>query len=187
MPEASLVCMAWVVATGTENILHCWGTNNMHENYGERSARRMLRGFKDFIAKGNVLDLAVAFVLGLAFGRIITSFVNDVLMPPIGLLLGRVDFANLFINLSGRAYPSLAAARAAGAPVIAYGSFLNTIIDFLVVAFALYLIVRRVNRYRNLEAPPKACPYCFSKIPAQATRCPECTSDLGETPGRKAA
>jgi large conductance mechanosensitive channel len=138
----------------------------------------MWREFKDFITRGNVIDLAIAFILGLAFGRIITSFVNDVLMPPIGLLLGRADFSNLFINLSGKAYPTLAAARAAGAPVIAYGLFINTIIEFLIVAFALYLIIHQVNRFRTVEAPPKTCPYCFSKIPAAATRCPECTSEL---------
>lgn len=138
----------------------------------------MWNDFKAFIARGNVIDLAVAFVLGLAFARIVTSFVNDVIMPPIGLLLGRVDFSDLFINLSGTPYPSLAAAKTAGAPVIAYGLFLNTIIEFLIIAFAVYLLIRQVNRFRRVEAPPKACPFCYSKIPAQATRCPECTSEL---------
>lgn len=147
----------------------------------------MWRDFKSFVAKGNVIDLAAALVLGLAFGRIITSFVSDVLMPPIGLLLGKVDFSNLFVSLSGASYPSLAAAKAAGAPVIAYGSFLNTIVDFLIVALALFLVVRQVNRFRSAGAPPKDCPYCFSKIPAKATRCPECTSELTGTPGTKAA
>jgi large conductance mechanosensitive channel len=140
----------------------------------------MWRDFKNFITQGSVIDLAVAFILGLAFGRIITSFVNDVLMPPIGLLLGRVDFSNLFINLSGTPYTSLAAARAAGAPVIAYGAFLNTIIEFLIVALALYLVIRQVNKFRHVTASPKTCPYCCSKIPAAATRCPDCTSEMPE-------
>lgn len=138
----------------------------------------MWREFKNFIARGNVIDLAVAFVIGLAFGKIVTSLVNDVLMPPIGLLLGRMDFSNLFISLSGTDYPSLAAAKDAGAPVIAYGAFLNTIIEFLIIAFALFIVIRVINRFRAEAAPPKDCPYCFSKIPALATRCPECTSEL---------
>lgn len=138
----------------------------------------MWKEFKSFISKGNIIDLAVAFVLGLAFGKIVSSFVNDILMPPIGLLLGKVDFSDLFVNLSGKSYPSLAAAKAAGAPTIAYGMFLNTIIEFLIVAFSLFLVLRVVNRFRNQETPPKQCPFCYSKIPAPATRCPECTSDL---------
>lgn len=141
----------------------------------------MWKDFKSFIAKGNVIDLAVAFVLGLAFAKIVTSFVNDVIMPPIGLLLGKVDFSDLFVNLSGKAYPSLAAAKAAGAPVIAYGSFLNTIIEFIIIAFAVFMLVRLVNRFRTLDAAPKPCPFCYSKIPAQATRCPQCTSELANT------
>lgn len=147
----------------------------------------MWKGFKDFALKGNILDLAVAFVLGVAFAAVVNSFVNDILMPPIGMLLGGVDFSNLFVTLTGASYPSLAAARAAGAPVIAYGAFLNTLIIFLIVAFALYMLVRAVNRLRNVEAPPKDCPYCYRKIPAEATRCPECTSELQPTPGVKAA
>lgn len=138
----------------------------------------MWRDFKIFIARGNIIDLAIAFVIGLAFAKVVTSLVNDILMPPIGLLLGKVDFSNLFINLSGVSYSSLAAARDAGAPVIAYGVFLNTIIEFLIIGFALFLIIRTVNRFRSVEAPPKDCPHCFSKIPAQATRCPACTSEL---------
>lgn len=147
----------------------------------------MWKGFKDFALKGNILDLAVAFVLGVAFAAVVNSFVNDILMPPIGMLLGGVDFSSLFVTLTGASYPSLAAARAAGAPVIAYGAFLNTLIIFLIVAFALYLLVRAVNRLRNAEAPPKDCPYCYRKIPAEATRCPECTSELQPTPGVRAA
>lgn len=145
----------------------------------------MWREFKSYITRGNVIDLAVAFIIGLAFAKIVTSFVNDVLMPPIGLLLGRVDFSNLFISLSGDNYSSLAAAKDAGAPVIAYGAFLNTIIEFLIIAFALFIIIRGINRFRSVEAPPKDCPYCFSKIPVSATRCPECTSDLADIHGNE--
>lgn len=147
----------------------------------------MWKEFKEFALKGSFLDLAIGIIFGLAIGRVITSLVSDVIMPPIGLLLGGVDFSNLFVNLSGSSFASLAAAKAAGAPVISYGVFINTVLDFLVVAFVLFLIVRQVNRLRRMEAPPKDCPYCFSKIPAQATRCPECTSELEPSVGLKAA
>jgi large conductance mechanosensitive channel len=144
----------------------------------------MLQEFKTFALRGNVLDLAIGIIIGTAFGKIITSLVNDVLMPPIGLLLGKVDFSNLFIDLSGQGYPSLAAAQAAGAPTINYGLFINSVIDFVIVAFVIFLLVRQVNR---LTAPPaqapaapttKECPYCLSTIPIKATRCAYCTSEL---------
>ncbi|MBC7263446.1 MAG: large conductance mechanosensitive channel protein MscL [Chloroflexi bacterium] len=143
----------------------------------------MLEEFKKFVMRGNVLDMAVGIIIGGAFGKIVTSLVNDVLMPPIGLLLGKVDFSNLFINLSGRPYTSLADAKAAGAATINYGVFLNTVIDFIVVAFAVFLLIRQVNRLWQPEAPPaapttKECPYCLSTIPIQATRCAYCTSEL---------
>jgi len=144
----------------------------------------MWREFREFAMRGNVVDLAVGIVIGAAFGKIISSFVNDILMPPIGLLLGRVDFSNLFINLSGQPYASLAEARAAGAPTINYGIFLNNVIDFLIVAFAIFLLIRAINRLsRQKEGAPEApttkeCPFCFSAIPIKATRCPECTSAL---------
>jgi large conductance mechanosensitive channel len=143
----------------------------------------MLEEFKKFVMRGNVLDLAVAVVIGGAFGAIVTSFVNDVLMPPIGLLLGRVDFSNLFINLSGQSYPSVAAAKAAGAPTLNYGLFLNAVINFLIVAFVIFLILRQVNRLLIKPAPAaapttKECLYCFSTIPLRARRCPHCTSEL---------
>lgn len=142
----------------------------------------MLKEFKEFVMRGNVLDLAVAVIIGGAFGKIVTSFVNDVLMPPIGLLLGGVDFADLFITLNGQAYASLADAQAAGAPTINYGVFLNTIIDFLIVAFVIFLIVRAANRAKKpapVAAPvTKECPHCFTTIPLKATRCPNCTSQL---------
>lgn len=142
----------------------------------------MVKEFKEFVMRGNVLDLAVAVIIGGAFGKIITSFVNDILMPPIGLLLGGVDFANLFFSLNGQAYASLADAQAAGAPTINYGVFLNTVIDFLIVAFIIFLVVKAANRMKKPEpvAVPttKECPHCFTAIPIKATRCPNCTSQL---------
>lgn len=141
----------------------------------------MLREFKEFVMRGNVVDLAVGIILGATFGRIVTSFVGDILMPPVGLALGRVDFANLFFSLNGQRYPTLQAAKAAGAPTINYGIFINTTIDFIVVAFVIFLVVRQINRMRR-EAPTtpstRECPYCASVIPLKATRCPNCTSQL---------
>ncbi|MEJ5296720.1 MAG: large conductance mechanosensitive channel protein MscL [Armatimonadota bacterium] len=144
----------------------------------------MLKEFRDFIARGNVVDLAVGIVIGAAFGKIVNSFVEDVLMPPIGLLLGKVDFANLFIDLSGKGYESLAAARAAGAPTLNYGLFLNSIISFLIIAWAVFLVVKATNRIRmsaTQEATQKECPFCCSSIALAARRCPHCTSELPET------
>jgi large conductance mechanosensitive channel len=144
----------------------------------------MLKEFKDFIMRGNVLDLAVAVIIGAAFGAIVTSLINDVLMPPIGLALGHVDFKDLFASLNGKSYPSLSAAKAAGAPVIAYGQFINTITNFLVIAFVVFLIVKQANRFKKPAAAPatKECPYCASVIPIKAVRCPQCTSDLNQSP-----
>lgn len=144
----------------------------------------MWQEFKKFVMRGNVFDLAVGIVIGGAFGKIITSFVNDILMPPIGALLGKVDFSNLFISLTGEKYASLAAAQEAGAATINYGMFLNTVLDFLIVAFVIFLLIRQVNRMKREEpqapaAPTtKPCPYCFTDIPIKATRCPHCTSQL---------
>ncbi len=144
----------------------------------------MLQEFKEFTMRGNVLDMAIGIIIGAAFGKIITSFVNDILMPPIGLLLGRVDFTNLFINLSGQPYGSLEEAQAAGAATINYGLFLNTVLDFIIVAFVIFLLIRQVNRLKRepeaLPAEPttKECPYCLSTIPIKATRCPHCTSEI---------
>ena len=141
----------------------------------------MLREFKEFVMRGNVVDLAVGLILGAAFGKIVTSFVTDILMPPVGLALGRVDFANLFYSLNGQRYPTLQAAKAAGAPTINYGLFINAIIDFIIVAFVIFLAVRQINRMRR-ESPTtpttKECPYCASVIAVKATRCPNCTSEL---------
>lgn len=147
----------------------------------------MLKEFKEFALRGNVLDMAIGIIIGAAFGKIITSFVNDILMPPIGLLLGNVDFASLFINLSGQPYASLEEAQAAGAATINYGLFINTVLDFIIVAFVIFLLLRQLNRMKREEkAPPaepttKGCPYCLSTIPVKATRCPQCTSELGST------
>mgnify|MGYP006308616391 CR=1 FL=1 len=143
----------------------------------------MLQEFKEFALRGNVLDLAIAVIIGSAFGAIVSSFVSDVLMPPIGLLLGNADFSDLFINLSGGSYESLAAAQEAGAVTINYGVFVNTIIDFVIIAFALFLIVRQINRLQRKEEQPeepttKECPYCLSTILIAATRCPHCTAEL---------
>jgi large conductance mechanosensitive channel len=137
----------------------------------------MFGEFRQFVMRGNVLGLAVAVVLGVAFGAVIASFVNDVLMPPIGLLLGHIDFSNLFVNLSGQGYATLEEARKAGAPVIAYGAFINAVINFVLVAFGVFLVVRMVNK--SLLTPTKTCPYCQSAISSAATRCPQCTSEVG--------
>jgi large conductance mechanosensitive channel len=144
----------------------------------------MLKEFKEFAMRGNVLDMAVGIIIGAAFGKIVSSFVADVLMPPIGLLLGKVDFSNLFLNLGGQSFPSLEAAKAAGAPTLNYGLFLNTVIDFVIVAFAIFLLIKQVNRLmpKKAEAPAapttKECPRCLSQIPIKATRCAHCTSDI---------
>lgn len=142
----------------------------------------MLKEFKAFIMRGNVVDLAVGIIIGGAFGKIVTSLVNDVLMPPLGMAMGKMDFSGLFINLSGTSYPSLAAAKAAGAATINYGMFINTVIDFVIVAAAIFLLIKQINRLkRQEEAPPpstKACPYCLSNVPVKAVRCAHCTSEL---------
>lgn len=141
----------------------------------------MLKEFKEFAVRGSVVDLAVGLIIGGAFGKIVTSFVNDILMPPIGLLLGNVDFANLFIRLSGPETQTLEEAQAAGAVTINYGLFISTIIDFIIVAFAIFLLIRQINRMkREPETVPntKECPHCTTAIPIKATRCPNCTSEL---------
>jgi large conductance mechanosensitive channel len=144
----------------------------------------MFKEFKEFAVKGNVIDMAVGIIIGAAFGKIVTSFVNDILMPPIGRAIGKMDFSNLFINLSGQDYATLAEAKKAGAATINYGLFLNTMIDFLIVAFAIFLLIRQINRLKREEQPAaptvKDCSYCFSSIPVKAVRCPHCTSELTE-------
>ena len=139
----------------------------------------MLKEFKEFAMRGSVLDLAVGVIIGAAFGRVVSSLVDDVIMPPIGRLLGHVDFSNLFINLSDKSYESLAAAKTAGAPTLNYGNFLNTIISFLIVAFAVFLLVRSVNKWMPKPAPPvttRDCPQCAMPIPVAAKKCGHCTS-----------
>ncbi len=148
----------------------------------------MLKEFKEFAIKGSVIDMAVGIIIGAAFGTIVTSLVQDVIMPPIGLLLGNVDFSNIFAVLKeGKVagpYASVAAAKAAGAVTMNFGVFLNTIISFILIAFAVFLLVRSINRLKRQEEAPapapttKECTYCFSAIPIKATRCPNCTSDL---------
>jgi large conductance mechanosensitive channel len=142
----------------------------------------MFKGFREFIMRGNVLDLAVAVIIGAAFGKIVTSVVNDILMPPLGLALKNVDFSNLFFDLSGGHYATLAQAKAAGDATIGYGLFLNHVIDFLIVAFVIFLMIQQANRLKKAPAPAdpttKECPYCRTNIPIAATRCPNCTSSL---------
>ena len=145
----------------------------------------MFKEFKEFATKGNVLDMAVGIIIGAAFGRIVASLVRDVLMPPIGLLLGKVDFSGLFLDLSGVGYATLELARAAKAPTINYGVFINSIIEFLIVAFAVFMLVKQVNRFKRQEAPAAAtapdtheCPFCMTQISLRAKRCPACTADV---------
>jgi large conductance mechanosensitive channel len=136
--------------------------------------------FKQFAARGNVIDLAVGVIIGAAFGKVVTSLVSDVVMPPIGLVIGRVDFRNLYVSLNGQTYASLAEAQKAGAPTINYGVFLNTIVEFLIVAFVVFLLVRQVNKWLPPPAvePKRDCPFCASVIPVRARRCPHCTSEV---------
>ena len=142
----------------------------------------MLKEFNEFAVRGNVLDMAIGIIIGAAFGKIVSSFVSDIIMPPVGMMLGKVNFADLFVNLSDKPVATLAEAKAAGAATINYGVFLNTVIDFVIVAFVIFLLVRQINRLkRGEEAPPPAsreCPQCAMMIPIRAKRCPQCTSDL---------
>ena len=142
----------------------------------------MFAEFKKFIMRGNVLDLAIGVIIGAAFGKIVASLVNDVLMPVLGLATGKVDFANLFVSLNGQTYATLADAKKAAAPVIAYGVFVNTVIEFLIVAFVIFIVVKQVNRLQKPAPAPapttKDCPQCCTAIPLAAKRCPACTSAL---------
>jgi len=141
---------------------------------------KLLKEFREFAARGNVVDLAVGVIIGAAFGKIVTSLVSDIIMPPVGLLLGKVDFSNLFIDLSGTHHDSLAAAKAAGAPTINYGLFINTIIDFAIVAFVIFLVIQQMNRFIKKAGPAttRDCPCCTSSISVKATKCPHCTADI---------
>lgn len=146
--------------------------------------RKLMNEFKEFVMRGSVVDLAVGFIVGAAFSGIVTSLVNDILMPPFGLLLGKVDFSSLFISLSGQHYPSLAAAKVAGAATINYGLFINGLINFVIVVLVLFLVIHSMSQLRRkkeaalAEATTKVCPFCYTDIPLKATRCPNCTSML---------
>lgn len=146
----------------------------------------MIKEFKEFIMRGNVVDLAIGIIIGAAFGKIVTSLVNDIIMPPIGMLLGQINFSDLFISLTGKKFDSLDAATKAGAPTINYGLFINNVIDFVIVAFVIFLIVRAINRLKRpapaAAATTKLCPFCSTEIPITAKRCPHCTSELGPLP-----
>jgi large conductance mechanosensitive channel len=142
----------------------------------------MLKEFREFALKGNVIDLAVGIIIGAAFNKVVQSLVNDIIMPPVGLLVGKVDFSSLFVNISGKTYETLAEAKKAGAATINYGLFINNLVDFTIMAFVVFLMVKQINRLRREEtpAPPttKDCPFCLSKVPLAASRCPQCTSTL---------
>ncbi|MDJ0936958.1 MAG: large conductance mechanosensitive channel protein MscL [Kiloniellales bacterium] len=144
----------------------------------------MFEEFKKFAMRGNVVDMAVGIIIGAAFGKIVASFVKDIIMPPIGLLLGDVDFSNLFVTLSEGSYETMAQAQEAGAATLNYGAFINTVVDFLIVAFAIFIVIRQMNRLKKTEeaapAEPttKDCPFCLTAIPIKASRCPSCTSEL---------
>jgi large conductance mechanosensitive channel len=148
--------------------------------------KSMWKEFKKFITGGNIFDMAIGIIVGMAFNPIVNSLVKDVIMPPIGMLLGKVDFTNIFIPLNGKIYESLAQAQAEGAPTINLGVFINTVINFLIIAFVVFIMIRQINKFKSKEEPKpaipvpevKECPYCFSKIPVKATRCPNCTSNL---------
>ncbi len=142
----------------------------------------MLKEFREFAMRGNVMDMAVGIIIGGAFGKIVSSLVSDVIMPPVGMLLGKLDFSNLFVDLSGGGYASLAAAKAAGAPTLNYGLFINTVLDFVVVAFAIFLVIKQLNRLKKETPPPppntRECPECLSAIPKAAKRCSHCTAQV---------
>lgn len=141
----------------------------------------VLKEFRDFVARGNVVDLAVGVIIGAAFGKIVTSLVSDIIMPPIGLILGQVDFSGLYLNLSEKKYETLAAAKAAGAPTINYGLFLNNVIDFAIVAFVIFILIKQINRFVKKpagEVTTKDCPRCLSSVNLKATKCPHCTAEI---------
>lgn len=145
--------------------------------------KEFIKGFKEFAMRGNFIDMAVGVVIGAAFGKVVSSLVSDIIMPPIGVLLGGIDFSDFFITLNGKHAATLAEAKAAGIPVLAYGSFLNAIVQFLIVAFAIYIVIKQVNRLFPKPAPapaPRKCPFCKQDIADDATRCPHCTSVLDE-------
>ncbi len=140
-----------------------------------------LNEFKNFAMRGNVMDMAIGVVIGGAFGQITSSLVNNIIMPPLGMLLGKIDFSNLFLALDGKEYATLKAAQDAGAPILSYGIFINTVLNFLIIAFAVFIVIKQINRFTPKPAPapePRLCPYCCTEIAKEATRCPHCTSEL---------
>ena len=145
----------------------------------------MLKEFKEFAMRGNVIDMAVGIIIGAAFGKIVASFVKDIIMPPIGLPMGGVDFSGLFLNLSDKTFATLAEAQKAGAATINYGVFINTVVDFIIIAFAIFIVIKQINRLKKEPAPAdpttKECPHCLSQIPIKATKCAHCTSDVPES------
>ncbi len=172
------------MATGNDPILNHLGMAHLGSPKAllGKSTGGMLGEFREFAMRGSMLDMAVGIIVGAAFGRVVSSFVFDILMPPIGLISGHSDFTNKFLNLSGHAYATLAEAKAAGAATINYGVFLNAVSDFLIVAFTVFLLIRQINRLRSASTAPieatKECPFCFSAVVIKATRCPHCTSQL---------
>jgi large conductance mechanosensitive channel len=145
--------------------------------------KNFINEFKEFAMRGNVIDMAVGVVIGAAFGKIVSSLVSNIIMPPLGVLLGGIDFSNFFINLSSKPAASLAEAKAANIPVIAYGSFINTVLEFLIIAFAIFILIKQINRFMPKPEPapePRLCPYCKQPIADDATRCPHCTSMLDD-------
>jgi|HubBroStandDraft_6_1064221.scaffolds.fasta_scaffold1339958_1 large conductance mechanosensitive channel len=176
------------MASGDDQILNTLGMAHLGSPkalLGNKGGR-LLGEFRDFAMRGSMIDMAVGIIIGAAFGRVVSSFVSDILMPPIGLISGRhSDFSNKFINLSGQPFATLAAAKAAGAATINYGIFLNAVSDFLIVALAVFLLIRQVNRLTSQRGAPvkatKECPFCLAAVPAQATRCGHCTSNLSAT------
>jgi len=142
----------------------------------------MLKEFKEFAMRGSVIDLAIGLILGVAFGKIVSSLVNDIIMPPLSLIFGRINFTDLFVPLDGNEYATLADAQAVGAPTINYGLFIITIVEFIIVAFTIFLVVRQINKLKkapdSLAPTTKDCPYCYTQIPIPATRCPHCTTEL---------
>lgn len=174
------------MATGNDPVLGSLGIAHLGSPkalLGKRGGGGgMLGEFREFALRGSMLDMAVGIIVGAAFGRVVSSFVSDILMPPIGLLSGHSDFSNKFINLSGQAYTNLAAAKAAGAATINYGVFFNAFTDFLIVAFTVFMLIRQVNRLKTEQKAAassiKDCPFCFSPVVIKATRCPHCTSAL---------
>lgn len=146
----------------------------------------MWKEFRDFAMKGNIVDMAVGVVIGGAFGKIVTSLVNDIIMPSVGLLVGKIDFSNLFVTLGGGQYKTLAQAKAAGAATLNYGLFINNILDFLIIAFSIFMVIRQLSRFSRKKEEPKPvstkkCKYCYSEIHIDATRCPHCTSEIAKT------